>query len=73
MPGPHFSQSELKVLLSQHPGGEAMCVCLCVCVREFCHLQGDFGKFSLIARGKFSIEVCKNSCEFESVKEWCVL
>lgn len=68
MLSPYFGQSELKVLLSHNPRGEAI-VCVCVCNRDVYHLQGDFRKFSLTAKGKFSTELCKNNCAFQCVKK----
>lgn len=52
MPGPHCSRSELKVLLSQHPGGEAAeCACVCVCVKEFVFFKVTLGSFLLQPEG----------------------
>lgn len=68
MLSPYFGQSELKVLLSHNPRGEAI-VCVYVCVTETFIIFKVTLESSLTAKGKFSTELCKNNCAFQCVKK----
>lgn len=65
IPGTYCGQSEPEEVLSQHAGGEATESVHGWVSESFAVFKVTLESFSLVARGRFSLEVCRYTCEFE--------